>query len=145
MNPIRALLLVVVVAANACGPTRTGADPLRRPTAREWAEQYAVTKACEDAVAARRAAPLADGDTMPQPQFMDVGSSGTPGVLGQARFVVTELGLIDTATVTVVTTPELTAEPRAKLLAALTEWRLVPARENGCWVAGWFSYQWANE
>ena len=67
----------------------------------------------------RRATPLADGDTMPQPHYMDVGSAGTPGLTGSARFVVTELGLIDTATIVAETTPELTAEPRAKLVDAL--------------------------
>ena len=137
------MLLLATLAA--CGPTRTGADPLRRPTPDEWTAQYPVAKACEDLVEMRRATPLADGDTMPQPHYMDVGSAGTPGLTGSARFVVTELGLIDTATIVAETTPELTAEPRAKLVDALTEWRFVPAREDGCWVAGWFSYLWANE
>ena len=140
-----AVLALAIVAAAACGPTRSGADPLRRPTPREWAARFPVSKACEELVATRRATPLADGDTMPQPQYMDVGSSGTPGMSGSARFVVTELGIVDTATITVDTRPELTEEPRAKLVEALREWRLVPARENGCWVAGWFSYLWANE
>ena len=138
-------ILVAGAALLACGPTRTGADPLRRPTESEWAARHPVVKACEDLVEMRRATPLADGDTMPQPQYMDVGSAGTPGMSGSARFVVTEQGLVDVATIETVTVPELADEPRAKLIEALREWRLTPARENGCWVAGWFSYLWANE